>query len=48
MDHRPMRELAAVYAEAAEDPQFQSDNEAIERDFAALDLEAARFASPHD
>jgi hypothetical protein len=36
------RALAAVYSEAAQDPQFQADNEAIQRDFAALDREADR------
>lgn len=34
------RELAAVYSEAAQDPEFQADNEAVQRDFAALDREA--------
>lgn len=36
------RALAAVYAEAARDPQFKADNEAIHQDFAALDLEVDR------
>ncbi len=31
------RELAAIYADAARDPLFQSDNEAVLRDFASLD-----------
>lgn len=31
--------LALVYAEAARDPGFQTDNEAVRRDFAALDQE---------
>ena len=34
------RALAAIYSEAARDPQFQADNEAVQRDFAALDREA--------
>jgi hypothetical protein len=34
------RALGAVYAEAARDPEFAADNEAIQRDFAALDREA--------
>ena len=34
--------LAAVYSEAARDPEFQADNEAVQQDFAALDREAAR------
>lgn len=34
------RALAALYAQAAEDPEFQADNEAVQRDFAALDREA--------
>ena len=33
--------LAAVYEQAAQDPQFRADNETILRDFEALDLEAA-------
>jgi hypothetical protein len=33
------RALAAVYREAADDPQFQADNAAVLRDFAALDAE---------
>ena len=36
------RALALVYSEAAQDPEFQADNEAVQRDFAALDREAAR------
>ena len=36
------RALAAVYSEAAQDPEFQADNEAVQRDFAALDREADR------
>jgi hypothetical protein len=34
------RALALVYAEAAQDPEFQADNEAVQKDFAALDHEA--------
>lgn len=34
--------LALAYAEAAQDPEFQADNEAVQRDFAALDQEADR------
>lgn len=34
------RALALLYAEAAQDPQFHADNEAVQRDFAALDKEA--------
>jgi hypothetical protein len=33
------RDLAAVYREAADDPQFQADNAAVLGDFAALDAE---------
>ena len=33
------RALSVLYSEAAEDPQFVSDNEAVQRDFAALDRE---------
>ncbi len=33
------RALAVLYAEAARDPQFRSDNEAVQEDFAALDRE---------
>ena len=33
------RALALVYSEAAQDPEFKADNEAIERDFASLDHE---------
>jgi hypothetical protein len=36
------RALAAVYAEAARDPEFRADNDAVEQDFAALDREAGR------
>ncbi len=32
--------LAKTYEEAAQDPLFQADNEAVLRDFAALDAEA--------
>jgi len=35
------RALAMLYAEAAQDPQFQADNEAVQRDFAPLDREAS-------
>jgi len=31
--------LAVLYAEAAEDPQFTADNEAVRKDFASLDQE---------
>ncbi len=34
--------LAQIYAEAARDPLFLADNEAVMRDFAALDAEVAR------
>jgi len=34
------RALALLYAEAARDPQFQADNDAVRMDFAALDREA--------
>jgi hypothetical protein len=34
------RALAAVYAEAARDPRFRADNEAVQTDFSALDREA--------
>ena len=33
------RALAVLYAEAAQDVQFRSDNEAIQQDFASLDRE---------
>jgi hypothetical protein len=33
------RALALVYSEAARDPEFQADNEAVRLDFAALDHE---------
>jgi hypothetical protein len=34
------RALALLYSEAAQDPQFQADNDAVQKDFAALDHEA--------
>ena len=34
------RALAVLYAAAAQDPQFQADNEAVQKDFAPLDREA--------
>jgi hypothetical protein len=34
------RALALVYSEASEDPEFRADNEAVQKDFAALDREA--------
>ena len=34
------RALALVFSEAAQDPEFQADNEAVHKDFAALDREA--------
>ena len=34
------RALALLYAEAAQDPQFKADNDAVQTDFAALDHEA--------
>ena len=34
------RALALVYSEAAQDPEFQADNEAVRQDFATLDHEA--------
>ena len=34
------RALALVYSEAAQDPEFQADNEAVQQDFASLDHEA--------
>ena len=34
------RALALLYSEAAQDPQFQADNDAVQKDFAALDREA--------
>jgi hypothetical protein len=37
---RDRQALADVYSEAARDPDFQADNEAAQRDFAALDREA--------
>lgn len=36
--------LAGIYAQAARDPAFQADNEAVLRDFAVLDAEAEREA----
>lgn len=33
------RALAFLYAEAAQDPQFRADNDAVQRDFGALDRE---------
>lgn len=36
------RALAVLYAEAARDPQFKADNDAVQTDFAALDREADR------
>lgn len=36
------RALALLYAEAAQDPQFKADNDAVRTDFAALDHEADR------
>lgn len=36
--------LAGIYAEAARDPAFQADNEAVLRDFAPLDAEADQEA----
>jgi len=35
--------LAVLYAEAAEDPQFRADNEAVQQDFASLDREVDRL-----
>lgn len=37
---RDREALARIYAEAARDPAFQADNDAVLRDFAALDAEA--------
>ena len=34
------RALALLYSEAAQDPQFQADNDAVQKDFVALDREA--------
>ncbi len=39
---RDREALAEIYAEAARDPMFQADNEAVLRDFVALDSEAGR------
>ena len=36
------RALELLYSEAAQDPQFQADNDAVRMDFAALDQEADR------
>ena|SRR3989338_3354638 len=33
------RALALLYAEAAQDPQFKADNDAVQTDFAAFDRE---------
>ena len=33
------RDLAALYRDAAEDPEFQADNAAVLKDFARLDAE---------
>lgn len=41
---RDREALAKTYQEAAEDPLFQADNEAVLRDFAALDSEADQEA----
>ena len=35
------RAVAMLYAEAAQDPQFRADNEAVQKDFEPLDREAA-------
>ena len=37
---RDCEALAKTYEEAARDPLFQADNEAVLQDFAALDAEA--------
>jgi hypothetical protein len=34
------RALALIYSEAAQDAEFRADNEAVGKDFAALDREA--------
>lgn len=39
---RDREALARTYEEAAQDPLFRADNEAVLRDFAALDAEAER------
>jgi len=36
-EHQDRQELAAIYADAARDPLFQGDNEAVLRDFTSLD-----------
>lgn len=36
------RALALLYSEAAQDPEFRADNDAVQKDFAALDHEADR------
>ena len=41
---RDRQKLAKIYAEAARNPAFKADNEAVLRDFAALDAEADREA----
>ncbi|MEE8584895.1 MAG: hypothetical protein V3T83_08590 [Acidobacteriota bacterium] len=41
---RDREALAGIYVEAARDPAFQADNEAVLRDFAALDAQADREA----
>jgi hypothetical protein len=38
-------ELASLYSEAARDPLFVADNEAVQRDFALLDEETGRSES---
>jgi hypothetical protein len=38
--------LATLYAQAAEDPQFQADNRAVLRDFESLDAEAGEEPEP--
>jgi hypothetical protein len=39
------RALALLYAEATQDAQFRADNEAVLKDFAALDREVARAST---
>jgi len=34
-----LKALAALYADAARDPEFLADNEAVQEDFASLDRE---------
>lgn len=36
------RALALLYAEAAQDPQFKADNDAVQTDFAVLDFQWKR------